>query len=244
MYTVYKHTAPSGKIYVGITSQEVNKRWRNGKGYRGQVFYMAIKKYGWGNIKHEILYTNLNKEEAEEKEIYLIKKYRSSHKKFGYNVENGGNTAGTHSEETKMKISRAQKGRKITGTHLENMRRASKTRKKPYISKEKRIEINKKLSEIRKGDKNPMYGRIGEKCPMHYKTGAKNHYAKSIICVDTGEIFDCMEDAARKYNLSANLISKCCRGKQKTTGGLMFKYWISEDLKTKEIEGQCSMFGE
>ena len=29
-YTVYMHTSPSGKRYIGITSTSVEERWRNG----------------------------------------------------------------------------------------------------------------------------------------------------------------------------------------------------------------------
>lgn len=30
MYTVYKHTTPSGKVYIGITGQKPERRWQNG----------------------------------------------------------------------------------------------------------------------------------------------------------------------------------------------------------------------
>ena len=65
-YTLYKHTTPSNKVYIGITSMKVKKRWCGGRGYRHNPhFYKAILKYGWGNIKHEILLTGLTKEKAE-----------------------------------------------------------------------------------------------------------------------------------------------------------------------------------
>lgn len=32
-WTVYRHTSPSGKVYIGITSQNVERRWNSGKGY-------------------------------------------------------------------------------------------------------------------------------------------------------------------------------------------------------------------
>lgn len=45
-WTVYMHIVPkelSGydhdKYYVGITSQEPKRRWGNGYGYHGRVFY-------------------------------------------------------------------------------------------------------------------------------------------------------------------------------------------------------------
>lgn len=29
-YSVYKHTFPNGKVYIGMTGQEPEKRWANG----------------------------------------------------------------------------------------------------------------------------------------------------------------------------------------------------------------------
>ena len=44
-YTVYKHTCPNGKIYIGITSMPVEKRWDCGRGYaKNPHFSAAIKK--------------------------------------------------------------------------------------------------------------------------------------------------------------------------------------------------------
>ena len=66
MFCVYKHTCPNGKVYIGITCQKPEQRWRHGKGYkRNALFFRAINKYEWENIKHEILYENLTKEQAE-----------------------------------------------------------------------------------------------------------------------------------------------------------------------------------
>ena len=53
------HVSPSKKYYIGITSQAVNKRWKNGKGYKSSpYFYNAIQKYGWNNFEHNILFTD------------------------------------------------------------------------------------------------------------------------------------------------------------------------------------------
>ena len=106
VWKVYKHTSPSNKIYIGITSKKnINQRWKNGEGYKNQVFYNAIQKYGWDNIKHEILFENLTKEEAEEKEIELIAFYKSNQLNFGYNRDNGGNCIGTFSDSHKKNLS-------------------------------------------------------------------------------------------------------------------------------------------
>lgn len=111
-YSVYKHTLPkeiSGKdndmLYIGITMQDINKRWQNGLGYKHNLYFNnAIRKYGWKNFKHEILFSGLSKEEAEQKEVELIDYYKSNQRNYGYNITNGGECLGKHSEETKQKM--------------------------------------------------------------------------------------------------------------------------------------------
>lgn len=109
---MYKHTLSkeiSGKdndmLYIGITRQDVVKRWQNGLGYKhNQYFDNAIQKYGWKSFSHEILFEGLTKEEAEQKEIELIDYYKSNQRDYGYNISNGGECLGKHSEETKQKM--------------------------------------------------------------------------------------------------------------------------------------------
>lgn len=68
-YIVYKHTSP-----VGITKMNPIRRWANGLGYKKLFSFLLMQflKYGWDNIRHEILYTGLTQEEAEYKEKELI----------------------------------------------------------------------------------------------------------------------------------------------------------------------------
>ena len=145
-YTVYMHTSPSGKRYIGITSMTIEKRWLNGKGYQNQMFYRAIQKYGWNNFKHEILFENLTKKEAEQKERDLISYYKSNQSKYGYNIENGGSSTGKMSEETKRKI----KKRKVPV----NLKKKKKLRKK---LKKKLKKVLKNLSKsLKRRRKNPV----------------------------------------------------------------------------------------
>lgn len=95
-YIVYRHTSPSGKVYIGVTKVKPNDRWRRGHGYlqRKQTpFANAILKYGWDNIKHEILLENISKSEAFYAEKYLIKWYKTH--KMSYNVTDGGEIGGS-----------------------------------------------------------------------------------------------------------------------------------------------------
>lgn len=57
-YTVYMHISPNNKKYIGVTKNKPEKRWGYGNNYKSSpMFYKAIKKYGWNNIEHKILYT-------------------------------------------------------------------------------------------------------------------------------------------------------------------------------------------
>lgn len=119
-WIVYVHIFPNKKKYFGITSKRPNGRWENGKGYSQEhqpIMYNAIKKYGWDNIQHIILFENLTKQEAELKEKELIAEHRTNcHKhgdKYGYNMTDGGDGAFGHicSQEAKEKMSLARIGR-------------------------------------------------------------------------------------------------------------------------------------
>lgn len=155
-YIVYKHVSPSGKVYIGQTkfTENPNKRWRNGLHYKECTsFYRAIKKYGWNNIKHYIIATNLTSKEADFFEMIFIKIY----KKCGicYNINDGGKGCpgfweskegkeyakhivrgvqhpkfGTHlSEETKRKISIANKGKVYRKGYKHSLETIEKIRK-------------------------------------------------------------------------------------------------------------------
>lgn len=113
-YCVYKHTCPNGKVYIGITMQGIKRRWGNGHNYsRQKLFNSAIKKYGWDNIKHEVLFENLDETNAKEIEKRLIQEYKSFDSKYGYNISLGGE--GTYgykmSEEQRRKLSISHKGK-------------------------------------------------------------------------------------------------------------------------------------
>lgn len=90
-YIVYKHTSPSGKVYIGITRQKPNRRFKGGNGYSANShFYSAIQKYGWDAFRHEVLFEYLSADDAGELEKILIRRHRSTDPERGYNQEPGG----------------------------------------------------------------------------------------------------------------------------------------------------------
>lgn len=188
-YCVYIHTnIENGKVYIGITCQSLKSRWLKGKGYESQTkFYNAIKKYGWDGFYHDVLYYDITKEQAEQIEIELIKIHNSIDD--GYNLSNGGNSTGKHSDETKRKISSSHMGIRPSE------------------------EVRLKLSEGRTGEKNHQWGKRGELSPMYGKRhkeetkrkmstdrqGGKNANAKRVYC--DGVIYDCAKDCAIRYGI-------------------------------------------
>lgn len=97
-YVVYMHKNKiNNKVYIGQTCN-IKKRWAP-QAYQGSTyFYHAICKYGWKNFQHIILQSQLNKQQADKKEIEMIAKYNSTNQKYGYNISIGGgifpNTSG------------------------------------------------------------------------------------------------------------------------------------------------------
>lgn len=52
--------------------------------------------------------------------------------------------------------------------------------------------------------------------------GKKNPNAHKVLCVETGKIFDTVQDACEWCGRKC--VSQCCRGKQKTAGGYHWQY--------------------
>lgn len=224
-YKVYKHTTPNGKVYIGVTMNEPERRWQGGQGYKYHPhFFNAIKKYGWDNIKHDILYENLTKEQAELKEIELIALYKSNNREFGYNVANGGNTKGKTSEETKIKISNSLKGHYVSEDCRRKMSEKAKLRvgeHSPNYGKKMTEERKRKISEKLKGFKHSEETKM----KMRGLHSGENHpCCRPIFCVSTGEFFEYTKKAADKYKIQRANIIKCCKGERKTAGGLVWSY--------------------
>lgn len=106
-YFVYLHLNKiNKKRYYGITAEQTPEiRWKKGYSHN-KHFFAAINKYGWDNFEHIVLYSNLNKQQAEEREAYLIALYETTNPEKGYNLTSGGGLGVTkHNEESKKLMS-------------------------------------------------------------------------------------------------------------------------------------------
>ena len=250
-YSVYKHTFPNGKVYIGITRRKPERRWgKDGSGYKETqpIMVNAIKKYGWDNIKHEILYEGLTQEEAEAIEIQLISQYQSNNIDFGYNVENGGNSQGKTSESTRLKLSQIGKGR-ICSEETKKKISLSQCGENGYWygtdgywnGKHHSEETKKKISEARKG-------KQGQTCSEDVKKkiseAQKLKRGKPVRCVETNIVYRNQKEASRQTGIDRSDIGKCCNGKKNTAGGY---HWEAIEEYDDIIEGvavQCIETGK
>ena len=119
MVGIYKITNPEGKSYIGL-SKDIEKRF---KGHKGLQFHgnnklrESLTKYGGDSHLFEILeevnilYLDRSEGNAllRKRERYWINLYKTFEN--GLNENKGGSGCGSHTEESKQKISQALKGK-------------------------------------------------------------------------------------------------------------------------------------
>lgn len=228
-FIVYKHTSPSNKVYIGITNQKVNRRFRKGKGYsNNKHFFNAIEKYGWDNFQHEILFENFTKEEAKLMEQCYIALYNSYDSDKGYNNSLGGE--GTYgfkpSSKTRKKLSEIHKKNWEDPKYREKMKERNKKMWENPERKEKQKERNKKMWENPEHRKN-----MSIKAKERWKNPefqekmkkineiAKIKHSKKVICLSTNKVFNSISEAGKYYDIkSFSGIGRCCSGKRKYCG--------------------------
>lgn len=205
-YCVYMHTFPNGKRYIGLTG-EINPqdRWKNGRNYRNNPYMTrAVEKYGWNNIKHEIVFAGLTKQEAEEKEKMLIAFFNSNNPGNGYNITSGGECVGKHSIESRRKMSEAKKRQSADPEYRKRLSEAHKG----HVPWSKGIkmsdEFKTKVSEAKKGIRYP-----SKWVP--------------VLCVETGITYQSQRDAEMQTGVSCSKISAVCHGHRKTAGGFHWR---------------------
>lgn len=99
MGVIYKITNNiNGKVYIGLTTTDIKRRWnhhktvaRNAiKNDHNHPLYNSMLKYGIENFKIEEIDSSEDFKKLGELERKYIKEYKSSDRKFGYNITMGG----------------------------------------------------------------------------------------------------------------------------------------------------------
>ena len=242
-YIIYQHKNKiNGKMYIGLTKQNPITRWRNGRGYAANKhFSEAIQKYGWDNFEHTILYTNLTKEEAGQKEKELIELYNLTDPDKGYNISKGGTQFGPSNFEKMTEWARehrrmgaeSQFARKVrckeTGEVFGAIVEAENWCNSPKICDcciGRRAhagyhpETGEQLSWEYAEEDAEITIRCQEKQNNPFARKGR-HKGQLIICKTTGEIFNSYQEAEEAYpNSGASKcnISRCCKGIRQSSG--------------------------
>ena len=219
-YTVYMHTAPNGKKYIGITCQSISMRWGNcgGRYKRCKYFWKAIVKYGWENITHDVLAEGLTAENAKQREKELICFYKTQDSSYGYNLTDGGDgiSGVHHSEETKAAIAAALMGNR----HSFGIKRTDETRAKmsaALLGNQRTLgykptaETLKKMSAVQMGNRNTLGYKHTVEARVKMSASRKgitltDEARANISAANKGRIIT--DEARRKMRDAHNLIVK------------------------------------
>lgn len=119
-----------------------------------------------------------------------------------------------------------------------------------YIEKYDTLKKNEKGYNIATsgGSYNPLAGKTPEekreisKKKSESQKGEKNHNSRKVICITTGEIFDCITQVNEKYGVNHQNISACCNEKRESAGVIdgkpaIWKYYSDyEKLSEEEVD--------
>lgn len=241
MIGIYKITNPNGRIYIGQSSNLVNRI----NGYKKQyvsvkkqtLLYRSFKKYGIDNHMFEI------------KELCLIEQLNERERYWQdyYNVLDGGLNciltttkcrSGKMSQQTKDRIGKANKGKKLTYKQIEYMKKRrgenhhsfgvprSESFKKNISIKMKEImskpENKLRTSLINKG-KNLSYetkkkisiSKLGK------RMGAENNKSVLVLNLDTGIFYDTILEASIYHNINRYTLTNMLSGHRKNSTNMV-----------------------
>ena len=243
MIGIYKITNLNNKIYVGKSINIPDRIKHYFKlDCKGQPkLYNSLKKYGPENHIFEVL-EECSIDILNEREIFWGNHFNVLEPSIGLNVKGLGG-GGSHSEETKQKISNSLKGRDTSTFSKEhyndewrakiskgnkNKKRSEETKRKISIGHQgmgglkgriQSTEERQKRSNTRKGYK-PTQEHINN---MKESMLGKN--STPIICINDQIIYNSIREAALQLNLNERAIQNHLSGLSKSLRNkLQFKY--------------------
>lgn len=203
------------RVYEYLKFRKRNKDRYSEKFYHNDHLLKAFEKYGIENFTVEVIDTAETIDELNQKEIEWINFYKS--KENGYNKNFGGNknNGWIPTQETRELWSSMRKG-----VHL--------GKNNPNFNRKHSDEIKKKMSDRRKGK----------------MKGLDNPNARTIINLDTLEIFETITMACNEYGFNSSTISNVLTRKEigkhgirQTAGGFRWMY-LEEYQEKGDIVGE------
>lgn len=215
---IYKYTSPSGKCYIGQTTNESRRRQKwfgPDYHYAGTKIDRARHKYGRTNFTYEVLVRNLyaSKKIAVKDlnilEIYYIGLFNSY--KNGYNCTIGGDgvTGFKMTRAQRLYMSKINTGKKLSEETKRKIGEVSR-----YIQNLPENKI--KMSNIRKGRKNPnaILAMTKAKERPIIQLSLEGDFIREFNSINEAYAF-----LSKRGNIAA-----VCRGKRLSAFGYKWKY--------------------
>lgn len=151
----------TGQKYIG-QSINIENRWRqhcNGRNEKNSYIDDSIAKYGKTNFELTIL-EEVPQEKLSEREQYWIAKYDTFENRKHYNLTPGGESlfgednpfyGKTHSMESRKKMSKFHKGKKLSEEHKQKISKVTKGENNPRYGKPVSEETREKISKANFG---------------------------------------------------------------------------------------------
>jgi group I intron endonuclease len=233
MIGIYKIINPEGKIYIGL-SKNIESRWNSYKNKSGMAktstFKLSLDKYKYEDHIFEVIEEVIDDNKLlRERERYWINYYQSNINNL--NDNRGGCGTGSHTSESKQKISSALKGKPKPNDFGEK-------RSKEFYTEE----WKQKISQSAKGRISPNKGKIGYNKGKIMSDDQKQKISSSLIgkkkpnaggnkpiqqyTLDMQFIAEyiSVSEACRVTKVPQAGISLCCNNKRISSGGFKWNF--------------------
>ena len=194
----------NGKTYIGqsvdIRKRWIYHRWELEKGIHKNKHLQNAWDKDSAHFRFEVV-EPCREDDLDAAEMRWIESLRSNQEAYGYNLTEGGNGI---------------RGLVRTEAHKKAISRSKLGKPRPDMLGKPLSESTKaKIAKRLKGNKNA-------------GTGADNHAARAVVCVETGEVFETASEAGTKYGSKSaypcgNIIA-CCRGRREKAFGHTWRY--------------------
>lgn len=178
-YKIYIHTnLDNGMKYIGQTKRDVQTRW---KGWYNSFLTNAMKNHLFHS---EVVADNLTKEEADNLEKLLIKKYNTLYPN-GYNFTEGGDGSVNykHSKETKIKMSKNHANVSGENNPMYNKKGINNPKSKKVYQYDKNLQLINTFDGVREAERltGINHSSISGCCTGRLKTAGKFIWSYEIL---------------------------------------------------------------
>lgn len=214
MIGIYKITSPNKKIYIGQSS-DIEKRFYHYKILkckRQPKVYNSLLKYGFEKHKFEILceceFSELNEKERYYQDLY------SCTNRSGLNcvLVNSKENKMIVSCETRLKMSKSQKGKNIP----------QKTRDKMSESGKKKVFTAEHKENIRLSQIGSVKSKEARENMRKSRTGGKGTRNRKVLDTKTGIIYDSIKSTADINKLSRSTLVQRLSGALKNNTNFIY----------------------